>query len=107
MTAAGGGVLAPPMDVMDLGKMAIFTDTTGAAFGVWQPGTFIGAARVNGAGALCWNELGTRDVEGAKAFYGEVFGWTVQEHQMQRDRGRPRPDGLHRVAARTATRSAG
>jgi uncharacterized protein len=92
VTAAGGGVIAPPMDVMDLGKMAIFTDSTGAAFGVWQPGTFVGAVRVNGAGALCWNELGTRDVEAAKAFYGDVFGWTVDEHQIQRTEGGPGPD---------------
>jgi predicted enzyme related to lactoylglutathione lyase len=92
VTAAGGGVMLEPMDVMDLGAMAVFSDSTGAAFGVWQPGTFVGAARVNGAGALCWNELGTRDVEAAKAFYGEVFGWTVDEHPIQRTEGGPGPD---------------
>jgi uncharacterized protein len=92
VTAAGGGVMLEPMDVMDLGRMAFFSDPTGAAFGVWQPGTFVGAARVNGAGGLCWNELGTRDVGAAKAFYGEVFGWTVQEHRMQRTEGGPGPD---------------
>jgi predicted enzyme related to lactoylglutathione lyase len=92
VSALGGAVLAPPMDVMDLGRMAVFTDPTGAVFGAWQPGTFVGAARVNDAGALCWNELGTRDVEGAKAFYGELFGWTVAEHQIQRSEGGPGPD---------------
>ncbi|HVV91547.1 MAG TPA: VOC family protein [Solirubrobacterales bacterium] len=91
VSAAGGAVLAPPMDVMDLGRMAIFTDPTGAVFGVWQPGTFAGAGRVNEAGALCWNELGTRDVEAAKAFYGEVFGWTAREHELQRADGGPGP----------------
>lgn len=91
-SAAGGGVIAPPMDVMDLGRMAILTDSGGAVFGIWQPGTFIGAARVNGAGALCWNELGTRDVSGAKAFYGEVFGWDVAEHAMTRNEGGPGPE---------------
>lgn len=91
VTAAGGTVIAPPMAVMDLGKMAVFVDSTGAVFGVWQPGTFIGASRVNGAGALCWNELGTRDPEAAKAFYGEVFGWTANEHELQRADGGPGP----------------
>jgi uncharacterized protein len=91
VSAAGGGVIAPPMDVMDLGKMAVFTDSTGAVFGVWQPGTFSGAARVNEPGALTWNELGTRDVEAAKAFYGEVFGWTADEHELQRADGGPGP----------------
>jgi predicted enzyme related to lactoylglutathione lyase len=93
VSAAGGAVLAPPMDVMDLGKMAVFTDSTGAVFGVWQPGTFFGAARVNEPGAFCWNELGTRDVEAAKAFYGEVFGWTANELKIERtEAGGPGPD---------------
>jgi predicted enzyme related to lactoylglutathione lyase len=91
VTAAGGGVMFEPMDVMGLGKMAIFTDPGGAVIGVWEPGTFAGAARVNEAGAICWNELGTRDPEGAKAFYGEVFGWTAKEHDMQRNEGEPGP----------------
>ncbi len=46
---------------------------------------------MNGPGALTWNELGTRDVEGAKAFYGEVFGWEADEHELQRADGGPGP----------------
>jgi len=30
-------------------------------------------------GAFSWNELMTNDVEGAKAFYSELFGWTMQD----------------------------
>jgi len=70
------------MDVMGLGKMAIFADPTGAVFGIWEPGTFAGAERVNEPGALSWNELGTRDVEAAKAFYGAVFGWSFRDNDM-------------------------
>ena len=55
----GGTVMAPPMDVMDLGRMAVFADPTGAVFGIWQAGTFIGAAKVNEPGAFGWNELNT------------------------------------------------
>jgi predicted enzyme related to lactoylglutathione lyase len=80
--AAGGSVMAEPMDVMDLGRMAIFVDPTGAVFGVWQAGTFPGAGRVNEPGALAWNELATRDVEAAKAFYGAVFGWGFEDNDM-------------------------
>ena len=58
---AGGTVIVEPMDVMGLGTMAVFTDPTGAVFGVWQPGTFAGAELVNEYGAFGWNELGTRD----------------------------------------------
>lgn len=91
VTAAGGNVILEPMDVMDLGKTAFFTDSSGAAFGVWEPGTFAGAARVNGPGALTWNELGTRDVEGAKAFYGAVFGWEADEWELPHVDGAPGP----------------
>lgn len=28
-------------------------------------------------GAFSWNELMTDDVEASKAFYGELFGWTL------------------------------
>ncbi len=79
---AGGTVIAEPMEVLDLGTMAVFTDPAGAVFGVWQPGTFIGAELVNEPGALSWNELNTRDVEGAKAFYGAVFGWGFEDNDM-------------------------
>ena len=30
------------------------------------------------AGLFGWNELITSDVEGAKKFYGELFGWTTE-----------------------------
>jgi predicted enzyme related to lactoylglutathione lyase len=79
---AGGSVMAEPMDVMDLGRMAIFADPTGAVFGIWQPGTFPGAGLVNEPGALAWNELGTRDPDAAKAFYGAVFGWGFRDSEM-------------------------
>jgi uncharacterized protein len=75
VTDAGGTVMVEPMDVMDLGRMAVFVDPGGAVFGVWQPNTFHGAALVNEPGSLSWNELNTRDLAGAKEFYGAVFGW--------------------------------
>jgi predicted enzyme related to lactoylglutathione lyase len=79
---AGGTVVVEPMDVMGMGKMAIFTDPTGATCGIWEPGTFVGAELVNEDGTFGWNELGTRDVAAAREFYGKVFGWTVEEQEM-------------------------
>jgi predicted enzyme related to lactoylglutathione lyase len=79
---AGGNAIAEPMDVMDLGRMAVFADPTGAAFGVWQPGTFLGAGLVNEPGAIAWNELGTRDTAAAKDFYAAVFGWVAADSDM-------------------------
>ena len=72
--ANGGRVAFAPMDVEALGRMAIFTDPTGAFFGVWQPGEHKGAAVVNEAGAVCWNGLLTHDMPAAVAFYQGVFG---------------------------------
>jgi uncharacterized protein len=76
---AGGTVLAEPMEVMDLGTMAVFADPTGAVFGVWQPGEFPGAGLVNEPGAIAWNELNTRDLAGSKEFYGGLFGWDFED----------------------------
>jgi predicted enzyme related to lactoylglutathione lyase len=72
---AGGQALTGPFDVMDAGRMAVFTDPEGAVFCVWQANKRSGAQIVNEAGSLNFNSLGTRDVEGAKSFYGSVFGW--------------------------------
>lgn len=73
--AAGGGVIVEPMDVMDMGRMAVVADPTGAVLGIWQPGTFAGADLVNEPNSLCWNEVLTRDAEADLAFYPAVFGW--------------------------------
>lgn len=73
---AGGNAIVEPMDVMDIGRMAVFADPTGAVFGVWQPKTFAGADLVNEPGSLAWNEVLTRDPDAGRAFYTAVFGWT-------------------------------
>ena len=77
--AAGGNALMEPFDVMDAGRMAVFADPEGAAFCVWQAKEHKGARIVNEHGSLNFNGLNTRDVEGAKAFYGSVFGWETLE----------------------------
>lgn len=78
IVSAGGTLIAPVMDVGDIGRMLIAADPQGAVFGVWQPGDFHGAGIVNEPGALIWNELNTSDVPGATGFYGESFGIEIQ-----------------------------
>ena len=73
--AAGGRVVTDPFDVSSAGRMAVFSDSEGAAFCVWQANEHRGARIVNEPGSLNFNGLSTRDVEGAKSFYGSVFGW--------------------------------
>ena len=75
---AGGKVLVAPFDVVDQGRMAAFLDQAGAPFSVWQPGSMRGADIFDVPGALTWNELTTRDVEGSEAFYASVFGWVAR-----------------------------
>jgi predicted enzyme related to lactoylglutathione lyase len=72
---SGGAIVKGPFDVMDSGRMGVFTDPEGAVFCVWQAKSFKGARVVNEPGSLNFNSLNTRDVEGAKSFYGSVFGW--------------------------------
>jgi uncharacterized protein len=80
---AGGSVIVEPMDVLDIGRMAVFSDPTGAVFGIWQPKSFKGAELVNEPGSLCWNEVLTRDADTDKPFYQQVFGWTAGRPQFE------------------------
>ena len=75
----GGTVIAEAFDVMDVGRMAVFADPTGAALCVWEPGQRIGATLVNTSGSMTWNDLATPDPDAAAAFYGALFGWTTEE----------------------------
>ena len=72
---AGGHVVTDPFDVLEAGRMAIFTDPQGAAFRVWQANKHRGAQIVNEPGSLNFNGLNARDFDGARSFYGAVFGW--------------------------------
>jgi predicted enzyme related to lactoylglutathione lyase len=73
--SAGGRVVVEPFDVARAGRMAVLADREGAMFCVWQAEEHKGARIVNEPGSLNFNGLNTRDVEGAKSFYGSVFGW--------------------------------
>jgi predicted enzyme related to lactoylglutathione lyase len=76
---AGGQFMMEPMDVMTAGRLAFGMDPTGAPYGIWQGGDHVGVGIFNEPGTLVWNELMTRDHEGAKAFYGSVFGYTFED----------------------------
>jgi uncharacterized protein len=71
---AGGQLLAPSMDVMSEGRMAMAADPGGAVFGLWQAVDHTGFQVANRPGTVSWNECMTRDFDGAKAFYAKVFG---------------------------------
>jgi hypothetical protein len=72
---AGGDVVDAPFDVGEAGRMAVLADRSGAVFCVWEAKRHRGAQLVNEPGTWNWSDLNTRDDEGSRAFYGEVFGW--------------------------------
>jgi predicted enzyme related to lactoylglutathione lyase len=75
----GATLVQDPFDVMDVGRMAVIRDPTGAIFFAWEARESIGARVVNVPGSLTWNDLGTTDPEAAERFYSELFGWGFQK----------------------------
>lgn len=83
-TRLGGMVYLPPTDIPDVGRFAVVADPQGAVF---QPFTMTMDAGPEPQGpppmgSPCWNELITADPDGAKAFYGEIFGWQFETGDM-------------------------
>jgi predicted enzyme related to lactoylglutathione lyase len=76
--ANGAQVYVPPMQVQELGSMALIADAGGAAIGIWQPGLHKGFGVLGEPGTPGWFELHTRDYDTSVAFYREVFGWDTQ-----------------------------
>lgn len=77
VVAAGGHIMAEPMQVGSLGKMAVITDPTGAVVGLWEADEFPGFTRDAGPGTPPWFEVMTMDFDAAWAFYREAAGWEL------------------------------
>lgn len=79
----GGTLMAEPMDIPGVCRMAVVVDPQGAMLGLFKPAGLPGMARHGFApGGFSWFDLMTTDVEAAKAFYGELFGWTSETNDM-------------------------
>lgn len=87
VTDAGGTVAAPPFDVGDQGRMAVFQDPAGAFISAWQ-GTRMGGFSTDAPNSFGWAELNARGVDKALPFYSKVFGWTTKSSPM----GEGQPD---------------
>ncbi|GLW62015.1 hydroxylase [Actinomadura rubrobrunea] len=81
--AAGGQVIVEDAEVAHLGRLALAVDPDGVGFALWKGLAFQGAGVVDEPGALCWLELGCRDLDGAQRFYGDVLGWTFVERNHE------------------------
>jgi len=79
VVANGGSIIAPAMDVMEAGRMAVVADPHGAVFSLWQANGHAGIGVAGVLGSRCWSELATRHPDAAGEFYAAVFGWRPVE----------------------------
>ena len=79
--AAGGRIVAPAMDIPEVGRMVVVADPQGAVVSLY---TSAGELQPS-EGVFVWDELMTTDVEAAKRFYGEVVGWESRDMDMGND----------------------
>jgi len=93
----GGTALMEPFDVLDVGRMALLQDPTGAVVALWEPRSHAGAAIAGDPGSICWNELATTDTARAGSFYTSLLGWAAEiqpmsagSYTMFTDQGAPR-----------------
>lgn len=74
----GGSVLAEPMDLPTVGRMAGIVDPQGASLWILDPESSEPMPEPKSeAGTFSWNELATTDSDAAFDFYSRVFGWTL------------------------------
>lgn len=79
-TQLGATVTVPHMKVGSAGSLAFLRDPTGAEVGLWQRQDHAGAGLHQDFHCWCWNELRTRDLPRAAAFYGRLFGWAFSDY---------------------------
>ncbi len=77
--AKGGKTLMPANDIPDVGRIAMVADPQGNPFYVMRGSVdkISTSFAPDKNGHTAWNELVTSDLDGAKAFYPDVFGWTL------------------------------
>lgn len=94
---AGGKTYMGPHDIPNVGRIAMVADPQGAPFYVMKPtppandpnaksDVFSPSAEQR----VGWNELSTSDVEAARSFYGEQFGWGSEEFMDMGEMGKYR-----------------
>ncbi len=84
--AKGGTTHLPAFDVPDVGRIAMVADPQSNTFYIMKPtppkgdeGKVSTAFSTTESGHVNWNELSTADPIAARAFYGDLFGWTSDE----------------------------
>ncbi len=94
----GGRVFVPPQEIPGVGRFSIVSDSQGAVLSLFKgtPSESVEpppSAAPGTPGHIGWHELHTTDLDGALAFYGELFGWRKGETM---DMG---PNGVYQLFA--------
>lgn len=76
----GAAIDRKPFDVPGVGRSAVIQDLQGAFVCLYVPTHHFPPP----GGTFLWNELNTRDIESAKAFYNELFGWKSYDNSQSR-----------------------
>jgi len=91
---AGGKKLMGPMDVPNVGRIAMVTDPQGAPFYIMKPIPPAGQEKQvsdvfspDQEQRVGWNELSTTDPAAARKFYGDQFGWGSEEYMDMGEMG--------------------
>jgi len=76
----GAAVHFGPVDLPEVGRIAVLADPQGAAIALFTPGgAGMSPPEHPPVGAVSWNELATDDGKKAFDFYSQLFGWTKGE----------------------------
>jgi len=78
VTAAGGSIKRPPVDIPNVGRFAVVADPAGAVFLLFKPNTTEEPKPVAPMtpGHIGWHELMAGDLDREFKFYAGLFGWT-------------------------------
>lgn len=78
----GGSVPVPPIEFPGIGKFAVIADPQGAHIKPFQMAEPRCPPWSPKEGQFCWAELHTSDIDSARDFYRQVFGWELSEYDM-------------------------
>ncbi|MGH7296502.1 MAG: VOC family protein [Polyangiaceae bacterium] len=79
----GGSIMAPPMDIPDVGRFAVAMDPTGAAFALHKHAKpYPEEPEKPPLGGFCWEEHYSSDPAVASKFYSALLGYTIEEMDM-------------------------
>ncbi len=81
--ARGARIFVPVTEIPEVGRIAVFADPRGAMLGVFATDSEPDDPQPIGPGTFCWYECVNRNIEGEKAFYGELFGWTSTGEKVE------------------------